>query len=78
MSKFNSLLVSAQELLISIVENRLHRQNRLLLDSDSDVEMSDLEVFDEPVPIDRCKMGIWHSELFETCSGVFQSHRPRR
>ena len=78
MSRFNSLLVCAQELLISIVENRLHRQNRLLLDSDSDVEMTDLEFFDEPVPIDRCRVGIWNSEPFETWSGVFQSHRPHR
>ncbi len=78
MSMFNSLLVSAQELLITIVENRLHRQNRLLLDSDSDVEMTDLEFFDEPVPIDHCMKGIWHSEPFETCAGVFRSHRLRR
>ena len=78
MSRFNSLLVCAQELLISIVENRLHRQNRLLLDSDSDVEMTDLEFFDEPVPVDLCTMGILYSEPFETCAGVFQSHRLRR
>lgn len=78
MSMFNSLLVSAQELLITIVENRLHRQNRLLLDSDSDVEMSDLEFFDEPVPIGHRTRGIWHSGLFGTYAGGVQSHRPCR
>ena len=78
MSTFDSLLVSAQELLISIVEDRLNRLSRCIQDSDSDVEMVDLEFFDDPVPIDLCTKGIYRSEPFGTCAGVIQSHHLRR
>lgn len=66
MSKFDCLLISAQQLLIKIVEYRLNRQNRLIYESDSDVEMVDLEFFDEPGPVGPYKEGIWHSVPFGT------------
>ena len=76
MSKFDHLLLSAQQVLIKIVEHHLNRLNHLIPESDSDVEMVDLEFFDEPGPVGRYKKGIWHSAPFETYGSVVQS-RPR-
>ena len=77
MFKYHSLLISAQELLISIVESRLNCHNHLLQESDSDVEMSDVEFFDEPVLIGLRRAGISRSERSETRAGVVRSHHPR-
>ena len=77
MSKFDVLLLSAQELLLDILEYRLLRQNHLNHSCDSDVEMVDQEFFDEPVQVDPRSWGICYSKQSETCAEVIQSRQHR-
>ncbi len=77
MSRYHELLESAQDLLISIVEARLHRLKRLVLEDDSDVEMSDLEVFGESGPVDLHSGGKWHLMQSETYVAAIQNRHFR-